>query len=339
MQALRYEPTKNSASVDDRNSAIDFALEASMIDNTIVVNTDEQQRSNSMEELNGIRNSALNKSRMIKNAATDRANEVSPLAAFLIARACASPVVANYLYWYVKVETEDEAAGSLFQTVFDYLIIQLSVTSDETKLLLKRLMVLDDYIDRIAECQRDAREQGRRKEGKQELLIKFLKSRNLESLRGVDWVPMPLDPTIRINGLISSTAKMFASAVYPCVIEFTEATNGNLVGSPVVDDTSKSTHKIMFKSGDDLRQDQLVMQMISLMDKLLKKVNLDLQLITYGILAVRQTDGMSRISYLFKCLRFSCSYRNHGIRQRFLSSLSYIEDAWINNGVSSSSQS
>jgi len=34
------------------------------------------------------------------------------------------------------------------------------------------------------------------------------------------------------------------------------------------------THKIMFKSGDDLRQDQLIMQMIALMDSLLKKVSL-----------------------------------------------------------------
>lgn len=34
---------------------------------------------------------------------------------------------------------------------------------------------------------------------------------------------------------------------------------------------------MIFKSGDDLRQDQLIMQMISLMDSLLKRVNLDLR--------------------------------------------------------------
>jgi hypothetical protein len=31
------------------------------------------------------------------------AGALSPLANFLITRACASPVVANYLYWYLKV--------------------------------------------------------------------------------------------------------------------------------------------------------------------------------------------------------------------------------------------
>lgn len=37
---------------------------------------------------------------------------------------------------------------------------------------------------------------------------------------------------------------------------------------------------MIFKSGDDLRQDQLIMQMISLMDSLLKRVNLDLRCTT-----------------------------------------------------------
>ena len=39
---------------------------------------------------------------------------------------------------------------------------------------------------------------------------------------------------------------------------------------------------MIFKSGDDLRQDQLIMQMISLMDSLLKRVNLDLRLVGRG---------------------------------------------------------
>jgi hypothetical protein len=55
---------------------------------------------------------------------------------------------------------------------------------------------------------------------------------------------------------------------------------------------TKSAYKIIFKSGDDLRQDQLIMQLISLMDGLLKKVNLDLGLLTYGILATGPTDGV-----------------------------------------------
>ncbi len=41
----------------------------------------------------------------------------------------------------------------------------------------------------------------------------------------------------------------------------------------------------MFKVGDDLRQDQLILQLISLMDRLLRKENLDLKLKPYNVLA------------------------------------------------------
>ncbi len=41
----------------------------------------------------------------------------------------------------------------------------------------------------------------------------------------------------------------------------------------------------MFKAGDDLRQDQLILQLITLMDRLLRKENLDLKLTPYNVLA------------------------------------------------------
>lgn len=37
----------------------------------------------------------------------------------------------------------------------------------------------------------------------------------------------------------------------------------------------------IFKHGDDLRQDQLILQTIALMDKLLRRENLDLKLTPY----------------------------------------------------------
>ena len=49
---------------------------------------------------------------------------------------------------------------------------------------------------------------------------------------------------------------------------------------------------------DSCEQDQLVMQMIAVMDSLLKDVNLDLQLLTYGILATGQRDGNKKVYYI-----------------------------------------
>ena len=47
----------------------------------------------------------------------------------------------------------------------------------------------------------------------------------------------------------------------------------------------------MFKYGDDLRQDQLILQMINYMDSLLKKVHLDYEFTTYKVLATSKSDG------------------------------------------------
>lgn len=53
-----------------------------------------------------------------------------------------------------------------------------------------------------------------------------------------------------------------------------------------------SEYPIIFKAGDDLRQDQLVIQIISLMNRLLLKENLDLKLTPYKVLATAADTGM-----------------------------------------------
>ncbi|CAG8484201.1 3624_t:CDS:2 [Diversispora eburnea] len=53
-----------------------------------------------------------------------------------------------------------------------------------------------------------------------------------------------------------------------------------------------SEYPVIFKAGDDLKQDQLVIQIITLMDKLLRKENLDLKLTPYKVLATGQDHGL-----------------------------------------------
>ena len=48
---------------------------------------------------------------------------------------------------------------------------------------------------------------------------------------------------------------------------------------------------LFFKTGDDLRQDQLVLQMIDFIDSLFKKEHLDYELTIYKVLATSKRDG------------------------------------------------
>ena len=54
-----------------------------------------------------------------------------------------------------------------------------------------------------------------------------------------------------------------------------------------------NTHtQVMFKLGDDLRQDQLILQLITLMDRILRRENLDLKLTPYNVLACSSNHGL-----------------------------------------------
>jgi phosphatidylinositol 3-kinase len=117
-----------------------------------------------------------------------------------------------------------------------------------------------------------------------------------QSIRETGWetmesLPLFLDASVDITGIIAGIfpqpdtqlilddASVFKSSLSPLRI--------NLKTS----DPEKSIYPIIFKTGDDLRQDQLVIQIVSLMDKLLLKENLDLKLTPYKIIATGVDHG------------------------------------------------
>ena len=183
---------------------------------------------------------------------------LSLLATFLIQRACKSPIVANFFYWYLKVETEDEILGQMFLEIFDTFIVQISTLNEQGRNVAKRQQALDEFMKRISGCQVLAREEKGRKDAKEAKLKILLKEKVQEIPGGVRSVPMPLDPSINISGLQPDKTIMFSSAIYPAVLTFDVASEGEEErrGAP-------SVCKVIFKSGDDLRQDQLVVQVIT----------------------------------------------------------------------------
>ena len=60
-----------------------------------------------------------------------------------------------------------------------------------------------------------------------------------------------------------------------------------------------ATVTLIYKKGDDLRQDQLCVQMMALMDRLLKRESLDLRMTPYRVLATGTDSGM--VEYVPSC--------------------------------------
>eukprot|EP00019_Armaparvus_languidus_P001069 CAMPEP_0168606302 /NCGR_PEP_ID=MMETSP0420-20121227/16492_1 /TAXON_ID=498008 /ORGANISM="Pessonella sp." /LENGTH=695 /DNA_ID=CAMNT_0008645945 /DNA_START=408 /DNA_END=2493 /DNA_ORIENTATION=+ len=91
-------------------------------------------------------------------------------------------------------------------------------------------------------------------------------------------IPLPLDPTISVCGIRASSAHVYKSAMQPLGFDFITTTG--------------TTYPVIFKTGDDLRQDQFVVQLIRIMDRILKREQLDLHLTPYAVLATSNDEGL-----------------------------------------------
>ena len=75
------------------------------------------------------------------------------------------------------------------------------------------------------------------------------------------------------------------------------------VAAPGPPSLSSSGLRVIFKVGDDLRQDQLTIQMIRVMDKLWLKENLDLKMVTFACVPTGDRQGMLEMITEAKTLR------------------------------------
>uniref|UniRef100_A0A8C2X9R4 Phosphatidylinositol 3-kinase catalytic subunit type 3 n=1 Tax=Cyclopterus lumpus TaxID=8103 RepID=A0A8C2X9R4_CYCLU len=223
--------------------------------------------------------------------ATQKGKEVSEsesseqdLCTFLISRACKNSTLANYLYWYVIVECEDQDTQQRDPKTHEmYLNVmrrfsQALLKGDKSVRVMRSLLASQQtFVDRLVQLMKAVqRESGNRKK-KTERLQALLADNEKVNLSEIEPIPLPLEPQIRIRGIVPETATLFKSALMPAKLIF-KAEDGAM-------------YPVIFKHGDDLRQDQLILQIISLMDKLLRKENLDLKLTPYKVLATSTKHG------------------------------------------------
>ncbi|KAK3214288.1 hypothetical protein GRF29_28g2620541 [Pseudopithomyces chartarum] len=205
----------------------------------------------------------------------------SSLARFLIRRATDSLALGNFLHWYLSVEAMDNSADQpeqyrmLFSKVaFDFnMELEKTAEGRERRMILKRQTELLTVLGNLA---KQVRERGGDRPAKIERLKKALADPKNE-LVSFESLPLPLDPSVTICGIYPDDCNVLKSSLLPMVLHFRT--------------TDNKKYPFIFKVGDDLRQDQLVIQIITLMDQLLKKENLDLKLTPYPILATGPNAG------------------------------------------------
>jgi phosphatidylinositol 3-kinase len=168
------------------------------------------------------------------------------------------------------------------------------------------LVEQDNFISGVLDIQRRCRESRGKKDAKEAELQSLLSKEGFGRSPDRPPVPLPSNPEIFVNGVNPGKSKMFKSALYPALLDFhveararhdkqdsgSSQSSKSETGKIYANVERRSSCKVIVKTGDDLRQDQLIIMMIQLMDRLLKRAALDLCLTPYSIIATSPNSGL-----------------------------------------------
>ncbi|QUC20051.1 uncharacterized protein UV8b_04292 [Ustilaginoidea virens] len=226
----------------------------------------------------------------------------SSLARFLIQRAAANFLLGNYFYWYLMVECDDNSPEqgvdnrNIYRKVaYEFMteLVKQPTGAEDRKNLLRQA----EMVAILSKIAGEIKASGESIAKKIDRLKSFLADAKNELLTFDPPLAMPLDPSVKVTGIVPDQVAVFKSSLNPIKCTFKTTAGG--------------TYPIIFKLGDDLRQDQLVIQIITLMDQLLQKENLDLKLSPYKILATSTTAGASQFVQSQSLSAIVGKYRNN----------------------------
>lgn len=218
---------------------------------------------------------------------TDALVDGSKLVDLLCMRSASNNCLGTMFFWYVRVECDDATYGPLFKRVLDALHARLVNTNASLEKMLSRQTQFVEVLSSRCKQLRLSRDARPKKIEKLRALLADKKG-GLHTFHPA--LSLPLDPLVSVVKTVPENSTVFKSNLFPLRIEF----EVDQTRSDAPDDEAKSgpAYTVICKDGDDLRQDQLVIQLFALMDRLLRNENLDLKITPYRVLATSPSDGM-----------------------------------------------
>ena len=215
----------------------------------------------------------------------EKLDESSALLNFLIEAGVKNLAFAIELYWHFSLETEinNKQICEFYKLALSKFQEELQKTVEGNKILevIYHQKNFRDYLIKlnfqVKKCNKtDARTSE---------LRKILNDPNHNRFH-----PhlLCLEPNIKILSFIPEKCSVFKSAMAPFLFTI-KATHSDAESEHGMNETF--SYKVMFKNGDDLMQDQLILQIIALIDSFLKKINIDLKLTPYKVMANGKDNG------------------------------------------------
>uniref|UniRef100_A0A8C3T393 phosphatidylinositol-4,5-bisphosphate 3-kinase n=1 Tax=Chelydra serpentina TaxID=8475 RepID=A0A8C3T393_CHESE len=195
------------------------------------------------------------------------------LSRFLVERALANRRIGQMLFWHLRSEVHIPAVSVQFGVILEAYcrgsIAHMKVLSKQVE-ALNKLKTLNSLIKLNAMKQSKAK-------GKDAMHTCLKQNAYREALSDLQ---SPLNPSVILSELYVEKCKYMDSKMKPLWIVY----NNKMFGGDLLG--------IIFKNGDDLRQDMLTLQILRLMDLLWKEAGLDLRMLPYGCLATGDHSGL-----------------------------------------------
>uniref|UniRef100_A0A8C4F0H6 Phosphatidylinositol 4,5-bisphosphate 3-kinase catalytic subunit gamma isoform n=1 Tax=Dicentrarchus labrax TaxID=13489 RepID=A0A8C4F0H6_DICLA len=207
----------------------------------------------------------------------------SALVRFLLKRALRSKRIGHFLFWFLRSEI---AQSMHYQQRYAVLLEAYLRGCGEDMLQDFRKQV--EMTEALQKVTRDIKAMSADKYDVTAQVV-FQLRQKLEALQ-LSGLPksfrVPYDPGLRAGALVIEQCKVMASKKKPLWLQFKRADPTTLSKDPI---------GIIFKDGDDLRQDMLILQILLIMESIWETESLDLCLLPYGCISTGNRIGMIEI--------------------------------------------
>ncbi len=202
------------------------------------------------------------------------------LSNFLLRRSLMNQRIGHFFFWHLRGEMYEPLNSLRCALLLETYCRGLPLTS--LRLIVKQVAALEK-LEKLTDILKE------RKDDTQKDRLRFLSNylRQPDYLEVLQDLPNPLNSSLILGDIMVDECRIMDSAKRPLWLVWSNPDPMSEISCP--------TNAIIFKSGDDLRQDMLTLQVIRIIDLIWRRANLDLKMLPYTCLATGKQVGMIEV--------------------------------------------